>query len=100
MSLLAKLLKIHVTAFCSFWITLGMILATILKANKAYCVAHPSNETEGVSHCSHDLTDVTETIGMIAFGVFTTLSGIGGLFIIITFVHMLKKTQGKLENIG
>lgn len=95
-----KFFKIHFLPYTGLWLLLGVVLMTILKADKIACEHTANGHTDYPRACDFALTRITETTAMITFTFTTTLSIIGGIFIVCSFAQMLKQTHHTLMNIA
>mmetsp|Transcript_109481 Transcript_109481/g.341161 ORF Transcript_109481/g.341161 Transcript_109481/m.341161 type:complete len:653 (-) Transcript_109481:420-2378(-) len=98
LALLGKLLKIHSIPYAGLWIPLGLVLISLLKLQKSYCDSHDIQPAESV--CKHMMGQVTESRGAVIFSVSTSLTFIGGVFVVVSFARMLYVVHHTLMNIG
>lgn len=97
---MAKLFKIHFLPYTGLWLLLGVLLMTILKADKIICEMKADAHTDYPMACDFALARATETYAMMTFTFTSTLSIIGGLFIVYAFAQMLKETHHTLMHIA
>lgn len=98
-NLFIKMLKIHSIPYLGLWIAMGLAFLFLLKAQKSAC----QRGDEAKLHpdvCDEIISEVTESWGAIIFSLTTTLSALGGLFVVIAFTRMLHATHHTLVNIA
>uniref|UniRef100_A0A7S4VYC4 Glycosyltransferase 2-like domain-containing protein n=1 Tax=Alexandrium monilatum TaxID=311494 RepID=A0A7S4VYC4_9DINO len=98
LALCGKLLKVHSVPYAGLWIPLGLVLVSLLKLQQSYCEDREVRHAEAL--CRDKLGHVTQSRGAVIFSVSTSLTFIGGMFVVAAFARMLYVVHHTLMNIG
>jgi len=91
--------KVHMLPYAGLWVLLGVVLITILKADKIICELRSDSHKHPWA-CDFAVTRLTETVGVTVFTVASFASIFGGLFSVISFARMLQHTHHTLTHIA
>lgn len=93
--------KVHMLPYAGLWVILGVVLITILKAQKIICELKGDGEgRQNPWACDFAVTQISETVAVTVFGVASFLSIFGGLFTVIAFSRVLRHTHHTLTHIA
>lgn len=93
-----KLCRIHSLSYQGLWITLGAVLMVMYHSSQETCrlkkLIHPH------STCDERYNPMVATFGAWIFSVAGTFALLGSMFVVVSFVKMLRVTQSALRSIA